>query len=245
MDPEENKPKKRGRKVGSKNKKTNETIEPPLPKKRGRKPKQSIIKNDNPIFDNSTSNNLIIRIKKDNITENNITSFTNNIEYENIENNKNFCLCWNCCHKFNNNVYGLPIQYIKNIFYIYGYFCSLECAARFNIDNNKNYWEIYTIINYYYNIINNTTDQKINIAPPKFTLIDFGGSLTIEEYRNSFKTNIIFNVHLPPIIPINHEIKSYENNNYTLNKSNLKLYRKKDLPKEEKSISNTMNLDIT
>ena len=245
MDPA-NPPKKRGRKAGSKNKKNTEENETPtVPKKRGRKPKQSIIKNDNPVFDNSNNNNLIIRVKKSNVVDNNIQSFNNLIEYENVEKENKCKMCWNCCHSFENNIYGLPIKYIKNIFYIYGYFCSLECAARFNQDTNQNPFEIYSLINFYYNTINNTIDQSINIAPSKLVIDVFGGNQTIDEYRSSFKTNSIFNVNLPPIIPINHEIKSYENNNYALSKSNLKLYRKKNLPKEEKSISNSMNLDIT
>ena len=241
MDPEETKPppKKRGRKVGSKNKKnvvedTNTIAQ--APKKRGRKPKQSIIKNDNPVFDNATNNNLIIRIKKDDIISNNVASFSNSVEYENVndENNNQCKLCWNCCHGFEKNVFGLPVKYIKNIFYIYGYFCSLECASRFNIENNQNSFEINTLINYYYNTINNTIDQKINVAPSKFILKTFGGTKTIQEYRETFKTNEIFNVNLPPIIPINHDIKAYENNNSTINKSNLKLYRKKNYQKKKK-----------
>ena len=111
---------------------------------------------------------------------------------------------------------------------------TLECASRFNIENNQNSFEINTLINYYYNTINNTIDQKINVAPSKFILKTFGGTKTIQEYRETFKTNEIFNVNLPPIIPINHDIKAYENNNSTINKSNLKLYKKKELPKEEK-----------
>ena len=66
QNPEEVEPKKRGRKVGSKNKnKTNvENVpEKPPPKKRGRKPKENIIKNENPVFNSNTnSENLIIRL---------------------------------------------------------------------------------------------------------------------------------------------------------------------------------------
>ena len=71
----------------------------------------------------------------------------------------------------------------------------------------------------------------------------FGGNLDISDYRKNFKTNTIFNVSIPPIIPINHVINSYENNlNQANNKKDLKLYRKNNLPKKENSIKNSMNL---
>ena len=78
---EEVKPKKRGRKVGSKNKNkiaSENFLEKPPPKKRGRKPKENIIKNDNPVFtSNTNTNNLIIRLKKVNVKHDNIDSFDN------------------------------------------------------------------------------------------------------------------------------------------------------------------------
>ena len=71
------KPKKR-RKVGSKNKNKKLTkmfLKNHLQKK-SRKPKENIIKNENPVFNNSTSDNLIIRLKV-NVKHDNIDSFDN------------------------------------------------------------------------------------------------------------------------------------------------------------------------
>ncbi len=225
-------PKKRGRKKGSTNKKKNEnnineTIsEAPAPKKRGRKPKENIIKNDNPIFkNNDSSDNLILRLKKNIVLSDEINSYECCKSYEEIDNNDSCQLCWNCCSKLN-KVYGIPLKYIDNIFYIYGYFCSLECGARYCFDNYNNHYEIYTLINYYYNYINNTVGKKVTIAPQKNVLKTFGGDLSIEEYRNTFNTNEFYNVNIPPIYPINHSINVYEKNNSLDNKNNLKLYRK-------------------
>ena len=245
------KPKKRGRKVGSKNKKkvigniVENIVEKPLPKKRGRKPKETIIKNDNPIFTIPDNNdNLIIRVKKDiNITSN-IQSFDNADTFHDVNYDDNTCeVCWNCCHKFDNNIFGIPIKYINKIFYIYGYFCSLECASRYTFDNFYNHFEIYTLINFYHNFVNNTVGEKINIAPKRLTLKMFGGNLDIREYRSNFKTNTIFNVQIPPIYPINHNINTYDNFvNNNNSKKDLKLYRKNNLPNQENNISNSMNL---
>ena len=71
-------------------------------------------------------------------------------------------MCWNCCHF--EIIYGLPIKYIKIFLYLWIFLFS-ECAARFN-KTNQNPFEL-TLINFYYNTINNTIDQSINIAPSK------------------------------------------------------------------------------
>lgn len=249
-----NEPKKRGRKKGSKNKNkinndiiTEEIVDKQPPKKRGRKPKQNIIKNDNPIFDSDNKNNLIIRVKKDISKSHEFISYDSSDKFSDINYESNTCeLCWNCCHKFNNNTHGIPLKYIDNIFYIYGYFCSLECASRYTFDNFDNHFEIYTLINHYYNFLNDTIGNKVNIAPKKLTLKAFGGTLNIEEYRKNFKSNAIYNVNIPPIFPINHNINSYENisqNTNTNTNVDLKLYRKSNLPNSENTISNTMNLN--
>ena len=246
---ESDKPKKRGRKVGSKNKKkegniVENIVEKPLPKKRGRKPKENIIKNDNPIFTKpENSDNLIIRVKKDINIESNIQSFDCSDTFQDVNYEENTCkICWNCCHKIEKNIFGIPIKYINNIFYIYGYFCSLECASRYVFDNFYNNFEIYALINFYYNFVNNTVGEKINIAPKRLILKMFGGDLDIEEYRINFKTNTIFNVKIPPIYTINHNINTYDNFVNNNSKKDLKLYRKNNLPNQENNISNSMNL---
>ena len=79
------------------------------------------------------------------------------------------------------------------------------------------------------------------MAPNKLLLNIFGGNLTIEEYREKFKNNDLYDIKLPPIMPIKHSDDVYEINNNS-NKGNLKLFRKKELQSEKKSISNSMNL---
>ena len=90
--------------------------------------------------------------------------------------------------------------------------------------------------------LTNCDVTNIEIAPNKLLLKKFGGYLSIEEYRDKFNKNI-HDVKIPPILPVNHNIDSYEiNSNNT--KSNLKLCRSKPLPSEKKSISKSMNLTI-
>ena len=57
----------------------------------------------------------------------------------------------------------MPLKYSDGIFYIYGNFCSYECCGRYILDNynDKNMWDIYSLLNLYYNICNHTKGIKI------------------------------------------------------------------------------------
>jgi hypothetical protein len=225
-----------------------DTDNKPVKKKRGRKPKENIIVNDNPIFANDNDNieNLIVKLNKNKDNNINILCSIDEYEYELNKKYEQFNvseLCWNCCHKFNGFVTGLPLKYNNDIFYTIGDFCSLECCSRYAFEkyNNKIY-EIMPIINMYNNIKYDKHD-KINMAPDKLVLIKFGGKLTIDEYRKNF--NSIYYINTPIIIPVSNNIYNYEfkyNNN---NIKDLKLYRKKELTNEKNSIFNKMNLDIS
>jgi hypothetical protein len=127
-----------------------------LVKKRGRKPKQKYIVNDNPIFDNNNSEQIIINIKKKKtidyniLDSDNISSMYNidNIEdkIDNIDNIDKFCMKCNC--KLSNNYTSLPIKYINDVFYLYGNFCNYECCKKYTLMHYKyNKYEIYSYIN--------------------------------------------------------------------------------------------------
>ena len=217
------------------------------PKKRGRKPKNPSLKQDEKKKDTiNISENLIIKLNHSDVDEYNIMGYnTNNEKNDMVKENNISELCWNCAHPFHKEIYGIPLKYLDKIFYIYGDFCSLECCARYALDNLReyNFSEIYTLINLYNNILFNNHSEKVEIAPSKLILKSFGGSLTIEEYRSNFNNKDIYDIRIPPILPIKHSIHKYETNNST-NQNNLKLYRKKPLPSEKKSITTSMNLII-
>ncbi len=213
----------------------------PVKKKRGRKPKETYIVNNNPIFadDKDSIDDLIIKLNYNdpsnfdilfNITD---VSNINDIVNENKSNISD--VCWNCCHNFNNMITGLPYKYVNNIFYTIGDFCSLECAARYAYDNHKNnIYEIINIINLYNNIKFNNQD-KIKMALPRLTLTKFGGKLSIEEYRKIFNNS--YSVTIPIVIPININIDKCEYNKNNI--SNLKLYRKNN---KKENIFDKINL---
>ena len=209
-------------------------------KKRGRKPKKVIEEVEN--NKNPLANNMVIKLNHIN-EENNVVIPFDDDEFCLNENNNCGSICWNCCFPFEEIVHGLPLKYISGIFYTYGDFCSLECAARYALEYFDNYHEVISRVNLYNNVINGTTDKVVSLAPNKLLLKNFGGSMDIHEYRDGFSDKNIHDIKIPPILPIKHNIDTHEINSGS-SKSNLKLYRKKALPSEKKSITNSMNLMI-
>ena len=209
-------------------------------KKRGRKPKKTVQKTKNT---NSLSNNMVIKLNHTNEEDTVVVPFSDDNFCTNETNDNCGSLCWNCCHPFHEMVHGLPLKYISGIFYTYGDLCSLECAARYALEYFDNYHEIISIVNLYNNITNKTTDKVMGVAPNKLLLKSFGGNMDIDEYRKGFSDKNIHDIKIPPILPIKHTIDTHEINSGN-NKTNLKLYRKKPLPSEKKSITNSMNLMI-
>lgn len=170
-----------------------------------------------------------------------------NIEYiydelfNSIENehkyDMNACCYW-CCHIFNNISIGLPLKYYNDKFYTYGNFCSIECMSAYNFYSNEinhNKWNTFTLINLLNKKLGGTT---IKLAPPRQTLIMFGGKKTIDEFRNSFISKNYL-MHSYPMINISNCIEEIHDmsimnqlDNNSLNKKKINFYNKKLQNKE-------------
>ena len=212
-------------------------------KKRRRKPKKE---KKNEVQQNyNISDNLVIRLKHIDEDYKVIEPYSQEDIYEENENENDKVgeLCWNCCHPFNTIIYGLPLKYIGKVFYTYGDFCSLECCSRYALEHFEDHYEIISLINLYNNVMNVSTDKIICMAPHRLLLKAFGGKMDIEEYRSKSNDRNIHDLKIPPILPIKHTIDSHEINHMN-NKSNLKLYRKKPLLSDKKSITASMKLTI-
>ena len=217
-------------------------MEPPKkPKKRGRKPKNNIIINENPVF-NTAIEDLVIQLKhnKSDIVSEELPGYEyKDVVVENITTE----LCWNCCHKLDTiSSIGLPLKYSDGIFYTYGTFCSFECASRYIFDNfnNKELWDVYSLLNLFYNISNDTVGEQVRVPPNRLVLKSFGGTLDIQEYRQC-KDN--YDIKIPPIISISHTINKHTAKIKTNdNKSELKLYRKSSLTTKN-NIFSKMNIN--
>lgn len=197
-------------------------------KKRGRKPKNKIISNPDPIFDsNSLDNILITCIKKPEsdilINENDIKPSDNSENYFQEYNSSNNKKCWNCSYNIDGEVYSYPINYFNNLFKINGNFCCYQCAARYIYENynDKEFLDKYYLLNFYVNIKYNKLD-KIKIPYSKLRLIDYGGDLTKQEYIDS--ENITYDSYIPPTVYVNNVV--YNKSTTSSKGSDFKLSRK-------------------
>jgi hypothetical protein len=196
-----------------------------IKKKRGRKPKNIKIENNNIIENdiNSEDENIILHlpIKNEDINKinnsNNIfinnndcktetedvylsstdkttdmrTSINNNIKKiitHSLNYSKN-TKCWWCRNNFETPSVQLPQDYYNETYYCIGNFCSYNCAKSYNVDlNDNNIWKRESLLNnLYYDTYHEYKDIKN--APSWMTLLEYGGTLSISEFRESFTIN--------------------------------------------------------
>jgi len=123
--------------------------------------------------------------------------------------------CWWCCHNFDNTPCGIPIKYTQNTFYVYGCFCSFNCSLSYNFNSNVDKkWERAGLVRLLYNKTHNITNANLNYAPNRECLKDFGGYMTIDEFRKN--EDVSYNINYPPmlsIIPQMEEIKIIKETN--------------------------------
>jgi hypothetical protein len=217
------------------------------PKKRGRKPKNKTIVNTFANFDiNPQDDNLIISLKKPKEgvgTDNVFPGFEDNTyaEVETGESSEPTKCCWNCTYPILSEV-SYPLKHMDGIFYIYGSFCSFGCAGRYIFDtyHNRDLWDKYNLLNYYFNEVMGRTNQKVQVYPERLSLTKFGGGMSIEDYRGK-ATPMGGYVTIPPVFPVNHTFHANEyKSRVPEGNTDLKLFRKK-APKK-KNILATMDI---
>jgi len=210
-----------------------------IKKKRGRKPKNKIISNENPIFDTNNLDKILITcIKKPQselIISDDIKPHDENDnnfeEYESSKINK----CWNCSYEICGQVYSYPLNYHNNVFQVNGNFCSHECSARYiyEVFVDRDFWEKYNLLNFYVNLTKNTSNY-VKIPLSKLRLIDYGGDLTKEEYLDS--ENISYDCYTPPCLYVNNIF--YNREFINIKENELKLFRRNKKKPYNKLIEN-------
>lgn len=165
--------------------------------------------------------------------------------------------CLWCCHSFNNSPFGIPYKVSGNTYYMFGNFCSKECAAAYNFDNNyysDEVWERYSLLNSLYKDFK--SENGIKVAPPRLCLKKFGGRLSIKEFRNiNTNYNKDYKLVIPPmvsIIPMIEEVNINQDNQFDfsniskhrINKANeeYRLKRSKPLSDSKNTLEECMNL---
>ena len=168
--------------------------------------------------------------------------------------------CYWCCHKFDSPPYGIPITFQNNVFFVFGCFCSLECAAAHNFNSNNNIdemWERYNLIN----LLSRRLElpKQVRPAPDRLALKIFGGYMEIDQFRDYTKTKKVININFPPMSSISQQIE--EINEYELNsdykyipldherinkiKEQMVIKRAKPLINNKNSLESSMNLKFT
>ena len=129
----------------------------------------------------------------------------------------NECLCWWCCHKFDNMPFFLPNKYYHGKYHVFGHFCSPSCACAYNIDmNDYKLWERNSLIIKLYNDLTDSKINNISPSPPKQMLKQFVGNITIDEFRKKTNSSISYSSRfiLPPMVPLKTLIEeSYKDRN--------------------------------
>lgn len=144
--------------------------------------------------------------------------------------------CWYDCHQFSSAPVGIPEKLVPEIseagspvvwkFYLYGNFCSYNCAARYlnphddNIDDRA-------VIDSNFDLVRgdqkseqmqllellahmetgHKLTEKIKLAPPRLSLKSFGGKLSLEEFRQNFLQHREYHVFKAPLVPITYELE--------------------------------------
>ena len=113
--------------------------------------------------------------------------------------------CWWDTHSFDTVPIPAPLDYSKNLkkFKIYGCFCSFNCALSHCLETNS---QNTSLTSFFYT---KWVGKKIKIkkAPPRQCLDIYGGTMTIEEFRESFTTMTKVQLINPPAIPQTQKIE--------------------------------------
>jgi hypothetical protein len=167
--------------------------------------------------------------------------------------------CYWCCHQFNNAPFGIPVKYKSDKFFVYGCFCSLECASSYNFEDKSHVeemWERYSLINF----LSRTIGFKnvVKPAPSRLCLKLFGGQMNIEEFRSYTKTNKLVSVNFPPMMTIVQQLEEINESDINSDfkyipldterikkyKDELKLKRLKPINNYKNTLDHAMNLKI-
>jgi hypothetical protein len=122
--------------------------------------------------------------------------------------------CFWCTCEFDSPAIYIPKSVLKDMYNVYGCFCSPECGAAFlmneSIDTSTKF-ERYHLLNSLYGKIYKY-EKSIKIAPnPYYLLNKFYGNLSIQEYRKLFQSDQMIYVVNKPLTHILPEL--YEDNN--------------------------------
>jgi hypothetical protein len=179
------------------------------------------IKSENDIKKTNKLESQKVKISNDSESSENLKSSVllnsnnvNKIIAHNTNFNKN-TKCWWCKNCFNSHPVQLPEDYYNETFFCIGHFCSFNCVKSYNLDTNDSLiWKRESLLNLLY-YMTYLEYKNINNAPHWITLEEFGGNLSIEQFReNSIINTKEYLVLHPPLVSRQMQIEEC----YKLNK---------------------------
>jgi hypothetical protein len=220
--------------------------------------KSEDLKNCNKNQKVSEDSELVESIKSSTIVNNiimakiSLTNPINKIQTHTLKFNTN-TKCWWCRNGFSSPAIQLPEDYYNETFFCIGHFCSFNCMKSYNLNLNDNLsFKRESLMNLLYYM---TYSEYKNIiqAPNWMSLEEYGGTLTIEKFReNSIINTKEYLVLHPPLISrqmqIEESYKLSKLKEVPIDKIN-KMYSEIDTEytiKRNKPVSNNMlNLETT
>jgi hypothetical protein len=116
--------------------------------------------------------------------------------------------CWWCDYGFDNTPVYLPQMYRDQTFYVFGNFCSYNCALRYNHEMKDPKVRARTALLLNMKDKNLGPDVKIKPADRREMLENKGGPHTIDQFRQGFNYyEESADMDMPPMIPLVHVIK--------------------------------------
>ena len=126
-------------------------------------------------------------IVKENVK--NIKHYNKGNDVTKTKNSINNIRCYNCHHTFKNIPFYLPIDYCPKLqrYKLFGNFCSPNCVKSYCI-NNKSFENKSYLVGQFYRALFGQ-NFRIKCSPSIFTLKEYGGDKSIEEFRKLSYTN--------------------------------------------------------
>ena len=97
--------------------------------------------------------------------------------------------CYYCHHTFDDKPFYIPLKYSENLdrYKLFGNFCSPNCAKSYCLNNKILENKIHLLCKFYKELFG--PSFKFSPAPCFLKLKEYGGNLTIEEFRKFSYTN--------------------------------------------------------
>ncbi len=158
-----------------------------------------------------------------------------------MEQNNNDICCWWCTYNFDSYPCFIPEKYYEEKYYVFGCFCSFNCAASYNLNmNDYKVMERYALLKKLYN---QNSDKRNKLAPPKEVLEKYGGIVSIENYRRNFITcDKEYRINLPPLVALTHLIDEITIERQEINTRTSITGLKKKLPVVKNNLFSTMGI---